>query len=102
MYKGPERRKHNIFVTENSEYHMRGKRCIGVRHRDSGSWDQDHAVLGTDLIASIGKGINFKTPPTIGERLCFSGDILTSQVIGSRRPSVDTASHYRPTQAELA
>ena len=35
-YRGPERRRHRVFVTRNTEYHFRDGFCIAVRDRRTG------------------------------------------------------------------
>ena len=39
------RRRHRLFVTRHTEYHLRDDECVGVRDRDSGRWVRDHAAL---------------------------------------------------------
>jgi hypothetical protein len=56
-YLGKERRIHRIFVTRNSEYHVRRNVCVGVRDRRSGEWLSG----GRDLITS--PVLNVERPP---------------------------------------
>ncbi len=41
-YRGNERRQHVLYVTQNTEYHLRGAECVGVRDLWSGHWREDH------------------------------------------------------------
>ena len=72
-----------IMVTRNSEYHLRGVTCVGVRTKE-GDWHTEHQAIGGVLEGAFGhdtQGIFRATPgphPHIGQRLCFSGDVLTS------------------------
>lgn len=90
---------HRIFVTANTEYHLQGDRCVAVR-RD-GHLIEDHQALGATLIGCIGvraTGGYYATrgtEPQEGDRLCFSGDLLTSPLIRVRSPSPKTQRIYR-------
>ena len=44
-----ERRKHRLFVTQNTEYHLREETCVGVRDLWSGRWREDHPAVGRRL-----------------------------------------------------
>ena len=43
-YGGPERRRHRVFVTRNTEYHFRDGFCIAVRDRRTGDFLSDLAL----------------------------------------------------------
>ena len=43
-YDGPERRIHKVYVTRNTEYHVRAGLCVAVRPR-KGEWVTDHHAL---------------------------------------------------------
>ena len=49
-YLGKERRIHRIFVTRNSEYHVRRNVCVGVRDRRSGEWLAGHMAFYWDRL----------------------------------------------------
>lgn len=95
-YTGPERRRHRVLVTKNTEYHMRDNVCVGVRDVSSGAWRAGHSALGNELLGSIGPEITLglAEPPRTGSRLFFAGDLLTSVLVNIRRPSRETAIHY--------
>jgi hypothetical protein len=88
------RRRHRLFVTRNTEYHLRADECVGVRDRETGSWMRDHAALRLHAI---------KLPPTghdhawLGLRIQFwssNTDVVTSPVVAVGRPGRDCLDHY--------
>ncbi len=93
-YLGKERRIHRIFVTRNSEYHVRRNVCVGVRDRRSGEWLAGHVAIRS----TVSGGLKFHDNgaisaseglPTVGESLFFiaSGrDLITSPVLNVERP----------------
>ncbi len=81
-----DRRVHRMFVTRNTEYHLRIDECVGVRDRTSGAWVANHAALRLRAIS---------VPPMggeghmVGQRIHFwshSVDVLTSPVTAVARP----------------
>ena len=99
MYTGPERRKNRVMRTSNSEYHLRENCVVAVRDNETRSWQQDHRAVGQQLVGGIlvtesaGWRVNFDGAE-LGERLCFSNDLMTSPLVEVRRPSVDTVDSY--------
>ena len=80
------RRRHRVFVTKHTEYHLRDNQCIGVRDRTSGTWIRHHVALRLEAP---------HLPPWdrghahLGHRIRFrgrSGDVLTSAVVAVGRP----------------
>lgn len=98
-YKGPERRKYRVFITENTEYHMREQTCVAVRDNKSRQWLNEHQAVGSKviggvLVASSGSWkVNFGAAD-IGERICFASDLLTTPVRDISRPGVNTVENY--------
>lgn len=97
-----ERRIHKIFVTRNTEYHLRKDLCVAVRDRHTGEWLRAHLALrhrvhGTLKFNRQG-GITPNTGlPAVGESLFFhaSGrDLVTSPVLSIERPARDTVGAY--------
>ena len=41
----PERRRHRVYVTRNTEYHFRDGFCVAVRDRRSGDFLQGHLAV---------------------------------------------------------
>ena len=101
-YLGKDRRIHRVFVTRNSEYHVRRNVCVGVRDRRSGAWLGTHLALRS----TVSGGLKFHDSgsisatdgmPKIGESLFFvaSGrDLITSPVISIERPQRDMVQRY--------
>lgn len=106
-YRGPERRRHRVLVTLNSEYHCRDGICVAVRDKETGHFVADHPALGKHIsgglrfnreggIASASTGSDLKP----GEQVCFSEDdndrsIITSPLSAIERPPKDIVATYR-------
>ena len=78
-YVGPERRRNQVLVTYNSEYHCRDGACVGVRDRRTQDFVLNHPALGKRMAGgmrfSSEGGIEEATAPEsifAGEQLCFS------------------------------
>jgi hypothetical protein len=89
-----DRRRHRVFYTRHTEYHLREDECVGVRDRESGEWMIDHVALRLhaltipDLRASS---------DWVGRRIQFWGrwsDVLTSPVVSVGRPTLDEVPCY--------
>jgi hypothetical protein len=100
---GAERRIHRVFVTRNTEYHVRRDQCVAVRDRRSGDWVQGHLALES----RVSGGLRFHesggiTPneglPAVGEALFFCSDgrdLVTSPIVAIKRPEKTLLSRYR-------
>jgi hypothetical protein len=98
-FAGVERRQHAVFVTRNTEYHVRRGTVIAVRSRDKPGWLPAHLALqmhvdghfdSTGAPASAG-------PPVAGQRLYLVGEresMITSRVHAVERPSKETVAEY--------
>jgi hypothetical protein len=99
-YDGPERRRDQVLVTHNSEYHCRDGACVGVRDRRTRDFVLHHPALGKWMAGGMrfsGRGIEEASPPEsifVGEQLCFSScdgdlehDVITSPLVAVERPS---------------
>lgn len=101
-YKGNERRVHKVFVTRNTEYHVRRGLCVGVRDRRSGEWLRAHLALRNRVHGGIRFSRNgglMPNPglPNVGESLFFhaSGrDLVTSPVLSVERPERTVVQAY--------
>jgi hypothetical protein len=102
-YTGPDRRIHRVFVTRNTEYHVRRDTCVGVRDRQTGTWLQQHFALNLPVAGAIrffDGGAMRANPglPQIGESIYFEAagrDLVTSSVVSVERPAPDTVAQYR-------
>lgn len=88
------RRVHRMFVTRNTEYHLRRDECVAVRDIETGNWIRHHAALRLRAV---------KLPPNghdhhwIGRRIQFWGsgtDVVTSPVLRVSRPSLESVDWY--------
>ena len=52
-YRGPERRRHRVLVTANSEYHCRDDICVAVRDRRTDRFVGDHPALGKHISGGL-------------------------------------------------
>jgi hypothetical protein len=101
-YTGKDRRVHQVFVTRNTEYHVRRDLCVAVRDRRSGEWQRMHMALRN----RVHGGIRFRRNggiqsnigfPKVGESLFFHAagrDLVTSPVLSVERPERDTVRRY--------
>jgi hypothetical protein len=78
---------YRVFLTRNSEYHVRGHVCIGVRDRRSGHWCSDHPAVARRFSHSVvdhqGR-VAAPHVPSLGDELEFEFDgqaLRTSPVI---------------------
>jgi hypothetical protein len=101
-YDGQERRIHRVFVTRNTEYHVRQDTCVGVRDRDSGEWLQRHFAVNLPVAGAIrffeSGGLSASTGlPAIGESIYFETqgrDLVTSSVMAVERPEAEVVASY--------
>ena len=106
-YFGPERRIHRIFITRNTEYHMRQRTCVRIRDRQSGRWVENNRALNLIMTGSYPFGssdsdINLSDVPEIGECVFFNDngiDLITSPVLAIERPSRDVVRTQYPAQS---
>ncbi|MCA9530842.1 MAG: hypothetical protein KC543_11950 [Myxococcales bacterium] len=101
-YAGRERRVHRVFVTLNTEYHVRRQTCVGVRDRRTGRWLRDH----TALRGRVSGGLSFLPngsvracdgEPGPGESLFVVSagrDLVTSPLVAVDRPARDVVERY--------
>jgi hypothetical protein len=88
-YAGPERRRHRVFVTRNTEYHFRDGFCIAVRDRRTGDFLEGHLALrrrvngGLRFFSNGGIAPNGGDPQP-GESLYFASDAKDPEAQRSR------------------
>jgi hypothetical protein len=101
-YGGPERRRHRVYVTRNTEYHFRDGVCVAVRDRRTGRFVQGHSALSGRIDAGIKFFDNGAMAPSAGdprpgECLYFASggrDLVTSPLQVVERPRKETVSSY--------
>ena len=98
-YEGDERRKHKVYVTKNTEYHLRAGTVVGVRPRGSKDWFSTHEALSMRLEGFLPSGTYLPQPgaPKPGMRAYFAAkdnDVVTSPVVAIVRPPKSTVSEY--------
>lgn len=102
----PERRRHRVYITRNTEYHVRDSCCVAVRDRRTGEFLHGHLAIHRRVEGGLkffDNGMIAPNPgePRPGESLYFTGDgreLVTSPLEGTARPSVETVSGYPPAQ----
>jgi hypothetical protein len=65
---------YRVYLTKNSEYHVRGLVCFGVRDRRSGGWVEAHWALAQKLASAFPDATGHMRTvdlPVVGESLCF-------------------------------
>ncbi len=102
-YAGPERRRHRVYVTRNTEYHFRDGFCVAVRDRRTGEFLHGHLALrrrlqgGLKFFPSGGIAAN-PGEPRPGEALCFDApddrDLVTSPLERVARPNKELIAAY--------
>lgn len=96
-----ERRIHQVFVTRNTEYHLRRDRCVGVRDRRTGAFYDHHAALyrrvaGAITLFSNGSLSASETLPVPGQAMLFEGEgsLITGPVVAIERPPFPVVMRY--------
>jgi hypothetical protein len=101
-YSGPERRHHTMYVTRNTEYHLRDGICIAVRDRSTGQWLTGHSALRRQLSGAVrffpnGRAVPSAARPRVGDALYFrSGgrELVTSMLSAIERPGRVAVARY--------
>lgn len=112
-YGGAERRRNQVLVTVNREYHCRDGFCVAVRDRQSRMFIRNHSAIGKKLTGAMRLGLEGSvqdvSPPeslVAGEKLCFSAcdgdlahDVITSPLVAIERPPKEVVAHYDELRA---
>ena len=98
-YSGKERRHHKVFVTKNTEYHVRHGVVVAVRPRGSKEWIPTHTALTMRVEGHVQAGAYLPQPgvPRPGQRLYLAArdnDVVTSPVVAIVRPPKTTVAEY--------
>ena len=76
-FKGRERRRHHLFVTRNTEYHLRDNVVVAVRDRQSKRWCEGHIAVALKREGGVrffdnGAVVPSLEAPKPGEAMFFS------------------------------
>ncbi|WP_437786344.1 hypothetical protein [Sorangium sp. So ce1097] len=106
-YTGTERRRHRVFITRNTEYHVRDDICVAVRDRAARKFRSAHLALHLKLEGAVRinpNGVVIPEPKNerVGVPIYFTQmdpDGLERQVVTSRverieRPEKSTVLEY--------
>ncbi|AKT40500.1 hypothetical protein [Chondromyces crocatus] len=96
-YEGPERRRHRVFITRNTEYHVRDGVCVAVRDRNGKRFRASHIALDLRLEGAVCSGPHgLPMPdcdgPRVGASIYFTrpdGDGHEQHVVTSRVEQID-------------
>ncbi len=105
-YGGPERRRHRVYVTRNTEYHFRDGFCVAVRDRRTGDFLHGHLALRRRIHGGLrfflnGAIVPNPGDPQVGEALYFEAngrDLVTSPLEAVERPTRDVVQAYPNTR----
>ncbi|HSY25836.1 MAG TPA: hypothetical protein VK841_27150 [Polyangiaceae bacterium] len=104
-----ERRRHRVYVTHNTEYHIRDRRCVAVRDRRTGEFLQGHLALDRSVAGGLKFFVNGGIAPNLGEprpgeSLYFASegrDLVTSPLESVERPTREVVLEYpHPRESE--
>jgi hypothetical protein len=105
-FPGPERRRHRVYVTRNTEYHFRDGFCVAVRDRRTGDFLQSHLALRRRIHGGLrfflnGAIVPNPGEPKAGEALYFESngrDLVTSPLETVERPAKEIVLAYPDTK----
>ena len=109
-FTGPDRRRHRVYVTRNTEYHFRDGFCVAVRDRRTGEFLHGHLALRRRIHGGLKFYLNgaiLPNPgePQVGEALYFASDgrdLVTSPLEAVERPSKELVQAYAPPAKKSA
>jgi hypothetical protein len=101
-YSGPERRRHRVYVTRNTEYHFRDDICVAVRDKKTQKWLISHLAVERRLgggvrVVANGCAVPTSAPPRVGESLYFDDEgreLVTSALLRVARPEPECVRAY--------
>jgi len=108
-YEGPDRRRHRVYVTRNTEYHFRDGYCVAVRDRRTGDFLFGHLALRRRAHGGLrfflnGAIVPNPGDPREGEAIYFASegrDLVTSPIVRIERPTKELVDAY-PAPSILA
>ncbi len=96
-YQGSDRRRHRVYITRNTEYHLRDGICVAVRDRKSRSFRAAHIALNLRMEGGVRIYANGALIPNVenpaeGDAIFFThvgpeGDM--KQIVTSRVEKID-------------
>jgi hypothetical protein len=106
-FAGHERRRHKVYVTRNTEYHLRDGVCVAVRDRSSQRWSEGHLALRRRVEGAVrahanGALIPILSSPSSGDALFFTYEtpggekrqLVTSRIEEIDRPQKAVVQSY--------
>lgn len=105
-YTGVERRRHRVYVTRNTEYHLRDGICVAVRDRRTSHFWEGHIALTLPLAGTVKRDAlgahSMIQDPVPGDSLLFlqplpegrARPITTSVVESIERPPKQIVERY--------
>jgi hypothetical protein len=96
-YEGAERRRHRVFVTRNTEYHVRDDVCVAIRDRQAQRFRAAHIALNLKLQGAVkigrhGLPLPDSEAPRVGSAIYFTredADGREQQIVTSRIERID-------------
>lgn len=96
-YEGNERRVHKVYVTRNTEYHLRSGVCVAVKDRGTNRFRNAHIALNLKMEGGVkiypnGAVIPNLTNPEVGDAIFFDlvrDDGEKRQIVTSRIEKID-------------
>ena len=111
-YQGTDRRRHRVYVTRNTEYHIRDGVCVAVRDRKSRAFRAAHIALNLRMEGGVriypnGAMIPNVEHPAPGDAIFFTHmnadgelrQIVTSKLERIDRPAKTIVGLYPPAPA---
>jgi hypothetical protein len=97
-----ERRRHRVYVTRNTEYHVRDRQCVAVRDRRTGEFLHGHLAIDRSIAGGLKFFVNGGIAPNageprLGESLYFASDgrdLVTSPLESVERPRREIVGCY--------
>ncbi|MBN1611023.1 MAG: hypothetical protein JW940_30610 [Polyangiaceae bacterium] len=91
-----------MYVTRNTEYHLRDGICVAVRDRGTGQWLTGHCALRRQLSGAVrffpnGHSVPSPARPRVGEALYFrtgGRELVTSTLSAIERPGRAAVAGY--------
>lgn len=104
-YPGVDRRRHHVYVTRNTEYHLRDGVCVAVRDRRTGRFVPAHVAVSLKMEGGVrlfanGGVIPRIERPAVGDAIWFatsadaSRQLVTSRIEAIERPPRDVVASY--------